>query len=133
MTVDPLQIRKRLGRDEWTPPEQLTRPGVQGCGWRYYRRNGSQSIIVSEAPFWDDDQDESDGVMYVHASIAGRDVMPSYHHLTMLHAAVFGNRYAYQVFAPKADHVNIHGLALHLWGRSDGQRAMPDFGRFGTI
>jgi hypothetical protein len=37
------------------------------------------------------------------------------------------------VFAPPSEHVNIHDHALHLWGRLDGARVLPDFGRFGTI
>jgi hypothetical protein len=125
-TLDALQIRRKLGRNEWAAPEYMTHPGAAGYGWRFQRRTGHQSIIISEAPF-------KDGNDYIHASIAGRDVMPTYYDLTMLHKAVFGGRYAYQVFAPKSDHVNIHGYALHLWGRADGTRMLPDFGKFGSI
>jgi hypothetical protein len=44
---------------------------------------------------------------------------------------VFGDRWAYQVFAPPADHINLHNFALHLWGRLDGKPVLPDF-TFGT-
>lgn len=75
---------------------------------------------------------EFDGEEWIHASIAG-PTMPSYDDLTRLHRAVFGDGYAYQVFAPASDHVNIHEHAVHLWGRADGARVTPDFGRLGSI
>jgi hypothetical protein len=125
MTIDPLGIRKKLGRESWSAPRMHTIEGANGHGFFYLRLNGQQQILVSEAPF--------DGVDYLHASIAGKDQMPSYHDLTMLHKAVFGGRYAYQVFAPKAHHVNIHPFALHLWGRSDGKNVLPEFGAGGSI
>jgi hypothetical protein len=37
------------------------------------------------------------------------------------------------MFAPPAEHVNIHERALHLWGRVDGSPVMPNFGVYGTI
>ena len=49
-----------------------------------------------------------------------------------MHRAVFPG-YAYQVFAPPESHVNIHGNALHLWGRADGKPILPEFGDMGTI
>jgi len=96
-----------------------TQSGVDGRGWSFERC----SVIVSthfegETP-------------WLHASIA-RDHMPAYADLVMLHRAVYPG-FAYQVFAPPSSHVNIHPYALHLWGRADGEPAMPDFGRFGTI
>ncbi|TQK29408.1 hypothetical protein [Arthrobacter sp. SLBN-53] len=59
--------------------------------------------------------------------------MPTYDELGRLHRAAFGDGYAYQVFAPAAQHVNIHQNALHLWGRADGPPCLPEFGLFGTI
>jgi len=41
--------------------------------------------------------------------------------------------YAYQVFAPPSQHVNIHPYALHLWGKVDGSPTLPEFGKYGTI
>ncbi|MEU4804392.1 hypothetical protein [Actinosynnema sp. NPDC023587] len=40
---------------------------------------------------------------------------------------------ALQVFVPPAEHANFHPRALHLWGRGDGRRMLPDFGSAGTI
>jgi hypothetical protein len=76
---------------------------------------------------------EPAGEWWVHASISWRERMPTYYELTDLHKAVWPNGYAYQVFAPPSDHVNIHPNALHLWGRLDGKPLLPEFGKFGTI
>jgi hypothetical protein len=90
-------------------------------------RGGPGSLIVTQA-------EQDDGEEWLHASIAWRHNMPTYDDLTMLHRAVFGRRrWAYQVFTPDTEHVNIHRYALHLWGRADGARVLPDFGRFGSI
>jgi len=53
--------------------------------------------------------------------------MPSYNDLAMLHAAVFESGWAYQVFVPPGEHVNLHDFALHLFGRLDGAPVLPDF------
>lgn len=113
---NPLRIRRLLGRENWSAPTPF---GPDG--WKFLQLDGIGSIIVTCA--------DHDGVDWVHASIAWRDHMPWYADLTMLHAAVFGDSWAYQVFAPPSDHVNIHEHALHLWGRLDGKPALPDFTR----
>jgi hypothetical protein len=77
------------------------------------------SVIVSVA--------EHEGSDWVHASIARSDRMPDYADLVHLHEAVFRDGYAYQCFVPDPMHVNIHGQALHLWGRHDGARVLPEF------
>ncbi|WIE55392.1 hypothetical protein [Curtobacterium sp. MCBD17_003] len=70
----------------------------------------------------------------VHASISRPDRMPDYDDLVMLHHAVWGDAgYAYQVFVPRAEHVNIHATALHLWGLLDGSPELPRFGLNGSI
>lgn len=110
----PLEIRRRLGRGIWSTPSPF---GPDG--WAFVELNGDASVIVSCAPHGDAD--------WIHASIARPDRMPDYADLKTLHAAVFGDRWAYQVFAPPSDHVNIHEHALHIFGRLDGKPALPDF------
>lgn len=84
------------------------------------------TVIVSQAH-----HDDAD---WLHASIAFADRDPTYDELKALKAGAFGDRReAYQVFPPATDHVNIHSHALHLWGRADGERLLPAFGRGGTI
>ncbi len=113
-TVPGLRLRRVLGREDWCPPQPF---GPDG--WKMMHRNGTSSVIVSAAPF--------DDAWYVHASMSHRDRLPSYDELKLLHQAAFGDGWAYQVFAPPADHVNIHAYALHLWGRADGAPVLPDF------
>jgi hypothetical protein len=113
-SLDPLRIRRLLGRGNWSTPERF---GPDG--WRYVNLDGKSSVILTVAP---KDEDE-----WIHASIAYADHMPTYSDLKFLHAAVFGDGWAYQVFSPPSDHVNIHEFVLHLWGRLDGQPALPDF------
>lgn len=120
--LEPLRIRKKLGRDVWKVP---TRFGPDG--WLFEDVTGAGRIIVTCGPIGESDED------WVHASMSLRMQVPNYPDLTHLHAAVFGDGYAYQVFAPPEDHINIHERTLHLWGRLDGSRALPDFGALGTI
>lgn len=118
--IDALNIRRVWGREEWRPPAPF---GPDG--WSLVRYDGTRSIIVTA--------DYHDDVLYVHASIAG-DAMPTYADLVQLHQSVWkGTGYAYQVFAPTSDHVNIHEHALHLWGRRDGLPVLPEFAVGGSI
>lgn len=113
-SFSPLVIRRLLGRGNWSTPERF---GPDG--WRFTELAGKGSVIVTNCPH--------DGEDWVHASVAWIDHMPTYSDLKWLHAAVFGEGWAYQVFAPPTDHVNIHEYALHLWGRLDGKPGLPDF------
>lgn len=118
--VDPLSVRRLLGRHEWSPPVETP------AGWGYRHAEGDGTVIVSCG--W------HDGAEWIHASMTRRDRCPSYEDLCLLRRAAFGgDGWAYQVFAPAAKHINAHEHALHLWGRADGAPVLPDFGRFGTI
>lgn len=121
-TVDPLRLRRLLGRRDYSIPQPF---GPNG--WKLHHLHGDGSVVVSAAV-------HDDNVEWIHASMARRDHVPSYDDLTRLHrAALPDNGWAYQVFAPPEQHINIHAHALHLWGRADGQAAMVDFGFLGTI
>lgn len=112
--LNALVIRRRLGRALWAAPMRF---GPEG--WAFENLNGNGSVLVTCADHAGDD--------WVHASIAWGDHMPTYADLKLLHDAVFEGGWAYQVFAPPSDHVNIHEHALHLFGRLDGKPALPDF------
>ena len=114
-SFDPLAIRRTLGRSNWSTPTPF---GPDG--WKTVQLDGAASVIVTCV-------EQVDGDDWIHASIARRDSMPTYSDLKLLHAAVFGDRWAYQLFAPPGDHVNIHEYALHLFGRLDGKPVLPDF------
>lgn len=113
-SVNGMRLRAVFGRADWHPPRPF---GPDG--WAMLRRDRTSSVIVS--------CDLQGGDEWVHASIAHDDRMPTYEDLTQLHRAVFGDGWAYQVFAPPTEHVNIHEYALHLFGRLDGKPALPDF------
>jgi hypothetical protein len=100
--------------------------GPSGLAVSFQRRDRQRgSIIITQA--------RHDGTEWLHASIA-LDTMPTYADLVLLHRAVFGRRrYAYQVFAPVDQHVNIHEHALHLFGRADGRPVLPEFSEGGSI
>lgn len=118
MNLNALQIRRRLGRSTWAAPVPF---GPDG--WRIDQLDGTARILATV--------DEYGGVEWVHASISRIDRIPSYGDLKMLHDAVYRDGWAYQVFAPAAEHVNIHATALHLFGRLDGAPTLPDF-TYGT-
>jgi len=119
-TIDALKIRRALGRYTWGVPRPF---GPDG--WMIDHNLIKGRIIVTMSPFDDD-------VEYLHASMAFENRLPEYDELALMHRAVFPG-YAYQVFAPPESHVNIHGNALHLWGRADGKPILPEFGDMGTI
>jgi hypothetical protein len=121
-TIDALRIRQRLGRDAWGVPE-----GFGPDGWLFESRVANGRILVTVAPVPGDDSD------WIHASMSWADRLPDYDDLVRLHKAVWPDGYAYQVFAPPQDHINIHPNALHLWGRPDGRNELPPFGAWGTI
>ena len=119
-TLNPLRIRKILGREIWSVPTQF---GPDG--WRFLSANGSVLATVADIG--------PEGEEIVHASMAFLDRTPTYEELKLLHKAVFGGGWAYQVFAPPVDHVNINSHALHIWGRLDGKPMLPNFGMYGSI
>jgi|HubBroStandDraft_3_1064219.scaffolds.fasta_scaffold479358_3 hypothetical protein len=90
---------------------------------------GGIRIIISYDP------ETVPGQPWVHASVSYESPMriPSYMDLKRMHHAVFGSGHAYQVFVPNGEHINIRDNVLHLWGRFDGQPALPNFGHLGTI
>lgn len=130
--VSPQGVRDRLGAGLHETVSDPLRYGPGGFGFALYERRArarhlTGSVLVSQAD-WEDGE-------WLHASIDRINRMPSYDDLAALHKAVFGSRYAYQVFAPASRHVNLRKFALHLWGRVDDSDGLvlPDFGKHGTI
>jgi hypothetical protein len=122
-TVDGLRLRRIMGRKVWGVPEPF---GPDG--WRMVSLGGRGSVIVttSDVP--------GDPYEWTHASIAYQTVVPTYEELCRLKEAVWGDDgYAYQVFVPVSEHVNIHEFALHLWGRADGAPVLPEFTRLAGV
>lgn len=113
-SLNALAIRHRLGRVTWGPPIPF---GPDG--WLFRHKHQSGQIIATCSV--------TDGVEWVHASIAFADRMPTYDEIRNMHWAVFADGWAYEVHTPQAEHVNIHEYARHIWGRLDKRPALPDF------
>lgn len=109
-------LKQSYGRRFWSVPEKF---GPNG--WLVRATDGGRSLVVTCSDVADDPTE------WIHASLTGANDVPSYDELKTLHRAVFRDGWAYQVFAPPSDHVNIHERALHLFGRLDGAPALPDF------
>lgn len=129
MTVEPINPAKVCKQLEKIEPGAWHPSPYGADGWRFIHSRHKASVIVSHSPADHND----DGTQYVHASVGRPDKMPTYKDLTVLHATAFGDQWAYQMFAPREHHVNIHHNVLHLWGRADGRPMMPNFGSTGTI
>ncbi|MBD3941972.1 hypothetical protein IF188_09720 [Microbacterium sp. NEAU-LLC] len=130
-----LDVRRRLGRMVWGVPQPLILFGVDdGRTWRIDHLREPMRILISHDLYPFVDEADTAGGPWVHASISHRDRMPAYEELALLHRAVWGDTgWSYQLFAPMSDHVNIAEHALHLWGRPDGRKLLPNFGAGGTI
>lgn len=122
--IDALRLRAVMGREYWMAPQPY---GPEG--WLMRSVDAEQASVIATAA------DHDDGTWWLHASIAKVERIPSYEDLVLLHRAAFGDGYAFQVFVPADEHINIHPHALHLFGRLDGERpaCIPDFGKLGTI
>lgn len=123
--IDILGVRRRLGRT-WGPPTPFG-----PSGWRLLNQKEPGSILVSASNM--PPQIDPTNDWWIHASIAFQDRLPTYDEMQHLHRAAFQSGWSYQVFAPAADHINIHQHALHLWGKLDGTPALPNFGALGSI
>jgi hypothetical protein len=137
--IDPLRLRSVMGRRVWKTPIPWSPFGWQMDTVAIDSSRGALGrIIVSQSPVEDPAEAQpgvpTDLTEWIHASMSWVDHVPSYDDLCLLKRAVWGDRgEAYQMHVSSDRHVNIHPNTLHLWGRADGARVLPDFGRHGTI
>jgi hypothetical protein len=127
--LDPAAIHQALGAHRWQSAYPFGPAGFV-FDTRSSHPSSRSRVIVSDGPA----PDAPDGPDWRHASISRPNRDPDYDELVLLHRAVWGqDGYAYQVFAARSEHVNIHHHALHLWGTPDGARLLPAFGLNGSI
>lgn len=131
--VNPLQLRRTMGRKTWAPPEPFGPCGFRMYAFRHDRVEPIGTIIVTTSELADA-QASGDFTDWTHASFSWVHRVPTYDELVLLKSAVWGDDgEAYQVHPRAERHVNLHEHALHLWGRADGAPVLPDFGKLGTI
>lgn len=110
-------IHGRLDPKLWT----MFQDGDDGEAWTC----GDVRVIWSVAKELDDRH-------WLHVSVSRSTRLPSYSDMTRVKDLFIGDdAIAYSVFAPDAQHVNIHQNCLHLWAPLDGDLPLPDFTRGG--
>lgn len=103
------------------PPEGWEIIQEWGLGYALRHRNGLRVLV--DCGLKDDDK------FWLHVSFSRAKSMPTHEDSCFVKQAFIGDRYAYAVFPPKSQYVNIHQFCLHLWALvddSDG-RALPEF------
>lgn len=105
-------------RPAYLPPQwRLVDRGGDGAA---YKRVDGLAVIASASL-------QQDGKRWLHVSLSRANRLPSYEDLAHVKRVFVGeDRFAVQVFAPKAQHVNLHAYCLHLWCCLDGH-PLPDF------
>lgn len=97
---------------------------VSDWGWGYalHEINGGLRVLV-DASIKADDQ------VWLHVSYSRKGWVPNHADTCKIKTAFIGERYAYAVFPPSDQYVNIHPNCLHLWARLDGERGqvLPEF------
>lgn len=104
----------------WTPVSRW------GDGYRYLNMRNGLRVVFTGAFI-------EDGKTWLHLSVSRAKECPSYEDLCEVKKTFVGEKmWAYQVFAPRTEHINIHQFTLHLWVSVDGP-ALPNFGKHGTV
>ena len=69
----------------------------------------------------------SDGRHWIHVSMSRPSRCPTHEELSEVKDLFIGTDIeAYQVFAKKEEHVNVHQYCLHLWAPVDGKRCVAN-------
>lgn len=91
-----------------------------GDGWACRQKDGGLRVIVDCEP-------KADGHEWIHVSYSRAKETPNHADTVRVKEAFLGDRYAYAVFPPSENYVNIHAHCLHLWARADGAAVLPEF------
>jgi hypothetical protein len=95
--------------------------GRWGYGFKVREIGGGIRLLV-------DCEYKSDGKPWLHVSYSRKDWTPSHEDTSKVKRAFIGDRYAYAVFPPSSQYVNIHAHCLHLWACMEGDgRVLPEF------
>ncbi len=93
-----------------------------GDGHACRQKNGGLRVII-------DSEIKSDGKVWIHVSASRANYTPTHDDMSLVKQDFIGNgRYAYSVWPPAGNHVNIHKHCLHLWACLEGDgRMLPEF------
>lgn len=115
--------------DSFTPPKGWEVIDRWGDGWALREREGGLRVLID----WSLKQDEW---IWCHVSYSRKSWIPTHEDTYRVKAAFLGDRYAYAVFPPASEYVNLHPNCLHLWARMDKRngQVLPEFsGEIGGI
>lgn len=94
-----------------------------GDGWAVQQKGGGLRVIV-------DCETKEDGREWLHVSCSRAKWTPTHDDMVLVKNDFIGpDRYAYSVWAPSENHVNIHAHCLHLWAMMDSPdgKVLPEF------
>lgn len=91
-------------------------------GFALRERGGGLRVLI-------DCEEKLDGNRWIHVSFSRKDWTPNHADTVKVKEAFIGDRYAYVVYPPKSEYVNIHAHCLHLWSRwgDDNGQVLPEF------
>jgi hypothetical protein len=91
-----------------------------GLGHAFAHTNGLRVLI--------DASQKEDDRWWVHVSVSRKSWTPTHEDMCMVKRDFLGDRYAYAVYPPQEQYVNIHAHCLHLWSLAEGDgRVLPEF------
>lgn len=94
-----------------------------GDGFAVRQISGGLRVIV-------DCETKEDGREWLHVSASREKWNPTHEDMALVKRDFIGeDRYAYSVWAPSHNHVNIHPYCLHLWALMDSPdgKVLPEF------
>lgn len=107
---------------EFTCPKGWEVIGRWGSGHALREKSGGLRVLV-------DCEEKEDGHRWLHVSFSRKDWTPNHADTVKVKEAFIGDRYAYVVYPPREEYVNIHQHCLHLWSKwtEDDGRVLPEF------
>lgn len=85
----------------------------------FVNKNGLR-VIISAGVF--------EGREWIHLSVSRKDWIPSWDDLRKVKVDFLGpDSYAYTVYPPASEYVNIHEKCLHIYSLESGERVLPEF------
>jgi hypothetical protein len=98
---------------------------LDGAAYRVQNGRFAGLVVVASVAV------ERDKKLWLHVSCSRRDRLPSWDDMKFVKQVFIGeDKYAYQVFPPASQYVNIHPHCLHLYHCLEGS-PLPEFSFLG--